>query len=303
MWSPRGKPPVSIPETDVFKAIVESQWDGQRHRLPGVNGLRRQHPEIPPPVLARLIAEVKAEMLRNQAKATLMVRYCEPHLIWSMDIFQYCYQGINFHVLQVIDLGSRFKFEPAIKVGAFSGPEVADHLNMLCRQHDAPLFLKRDNGSNLNDAGVFDLMQMFAIIPLNSPPGCPQYNGVMERSQGEIKRYLRVTLTDHALRDVFAADVYYSVNRANQRPRPVLDGKTAWKVFTGEFKHYTKREREEIYNEIKNMAADIYLGVDTPPAKQPQTVESSWRKAARKWLEKHHFIEPYRDGKPLRQEA
>ena len=32
--------------------------------------------------------------------------------------------------------------------GAFTGEEVAEHLNYLMHKHEAPLFLKRDNGSN-----------------------------------------------------------------------------------------------------------------------------------------------------------
>ena len=121
----------------------------------------------------------------------LSVEYCEAHLIWSMDIFEQVHRGVRFHVLQVIDLGSRVKLEPAVKLGAFTGEEVAEHLNYLMHKHEAPLFLKRDNGSNLNSSEVFSILKMFAVIPFNSPPGFPQFNGVMERSQGEIKRYLR----------------------------------------------------------------------------------------------------------------
>ena len=70
--------------------------------------------------------------------------------------------------------------------GAFTGEEVAEHLNYLMHKHEAPLFLKRDNGSNLNSGEVLSILKMFAVIPFNSPPGFPQFNGVMERSQGEI---------------------------------------------------------------------------------------------------------------------
>lgn len=103
---------------------------------------------------------------------------------------------MRFHVLQVIDLGSRIKLEPAIKPGAFTGEEVAEHLNYLMQKHEASLFLKRDNGSNLNSSDVLSIKKMFAVIPFNNPPGFPQFNGVMERSQGKIKRYLPAILKD-----------------------------------------------------------------------------------------------------------
>ena len=82
-----------------------------------------------------------------------------------------------------IDLGSRMRLEPAVKVGAFTGEAVAEHLNYLMQKHEAPFFLKRDNGSNLNSSEVLSILKMFAVIPFNSPPGFPQFNGVMERSQ------------------------------------------------------------------------------------------------------------------------
>jgi len=301
LWSPPGRPPVNIPDLDVIRELIQNQWDGQRHRLRGAAKIRQQYPEIPADVLRQLIAEVKAELCRNRAHAMLMVRHCEPHLIWSMDIFEYHYRDITFHVLQVLDVGSRFKFEPAVKIGAFSGVEVAAHLQMLCRQHEPPLFLKRDNGSNLNAATVENILRMFALIPLNSPPAYPQYNGVMERSQQEIQRYLRVMFTDHDVRDVFASGVYSAIDRANQRRRPVLNGKAAWEVFGGYFKHYNKREREAIYNEIK-ATAQVLLEAGADEVKNiAATAAAAWRQAVRKWLEDHHCIELYRHGKPLRQ--
>jgi len=301
LWSPRGRPPVNIPDLDIIKELLKSQWAGQRYRLRGAGKIRRQYPDIPATVLSRLIAEVKAELCRNHTNSMLMVHYCEPHLIWSMDIFEYRWRDIDFHVLQIEDIGSRFKFEPAVKIGAFTGEEVATHLQRLCREQEPPLFLKRDNGGNLNAETVENILRMFALIPLNSPPAYPQYNGVMERSQEEIKRYLRVMFTDNDIRDVFASGVYSAIDRANHRHRPVLDGKAAHEVFAGYFKHYCKREREAIYEEIMNAAQVIITAGDGVEKNLAAVAASAWRQAVRKWLEDHHFIELYRHGQPLRQ--
>lgn len=97
--------------------------------------------------------------MRGERKSMLSVEYCEAHLIWSMDIFEQVHRGVRFHVLQVIDLGSRMKLEPVIKPGAFTGEEVAEHLNYLMHKHGAPLFLKRDNGSNLNSSEVLSILK------------------------------------------------------------------------------------------------------------------------------------------------
>ena len=171
-------------------------------------------------------------------------------------------------MLQVIDLGSRMKLEPVIKPGAFTGEEVAEHLNYLMHKHEAPLFLKRDNGSNLNSSEVLSILKMFAVIPFNSPPGFPQFNGVMERSQGEIKRYLRAILKDREELDSFAVAVHLSVERANRRRRAVLAGKNAWERWKEEFPHFTRRERGSVYLEIKRLAEWIW---ETFPRKKRLT--------------------------------
>jgi hypothetical protein len=47
--------------------------------------------------------------------------------------------------------------------------------------HDGPpLVLKRDNGSNLNHQAVDEVLARYLVIPLNSPPHYPPYNGAME---------------------------------------------------------------------------------------------------------------------------
>ncbi len=45
------------------------------------------------------------------------------------------------------------------------GDEVAAHLNALFEDHGPPLFLKRDNGGNLNHTLVEDLLEAFLVIP------------------------------------------------------------------------------------------------------------------------------------------
>lgn len=90
-------------------------------------------------------------------------------------------------------------------------------------------------GSNLNFSEVFSISKIFAMIPFNSPPEIPQFNGVMERSQGKIKRYLRAILKDREKLDSFAVAAHLSVERANRRRRAVLAGESAWERKAEEF--------------------------------------------------------------------
>ena len=47
--------------------------------------------------------------------------------------------------------------------------------------------LKRDNGSNLNHQAVDEVLSRYLVIPLNSPPHDPPYNGGMECAVRELK--------------------------------------------------------------------------------------------------------------------
>ena len=62
----------------------------------------------------------------------------------------------------------------------------------------------------------------------------------MERSQGEIKRYLRAILKDREELDAFTVAVHLSVERANRRRRAVLAGKSAQERWEEEFSHFTR---------------------------------------------------------------
>ena len=146
---------------------------------------------------------------------------------------------------------------------------------------------KSENASNVN-------CQIY-----NSPPGFPQFNGVMERSQGEIKRYLRAILKDREELDAFAVAVHLSVERANRRRRAVLAGKSAQERWEEEFSHFTRRERESIYLEIKRLAEWI---LETFPRKKRLRKDAgahAWRIAIQRYLESKEYIRLFRDGSEL----
>lgn len=300
MWGPRGKPCVVTADADMVKAILKTQWSGQRHRMPGTAAAKAKV-NVSEDQLQILRNELREELIHGMAQSLISVKYCEPHLIWSMDIFEKWHHGIKFHVLQVIDLGSRIKLEPLIKESALTGDEIAEHINMLMHFHGAPLFLKRDNGTNLNSDSILAILNLFGAIPVNSPPYCPRYNGVMERSQGETKRYLNVICKDETKEfDIFSACVHMAIMRANGRKRNVLGGRTAQEVWDEEYLHFSKREREAIYNELKILAAKILDGFSAMQRNAKGAVESAWRKAVRTYMEEKEYIRLYRDGKPLR---
>lgn len=141
----------------ILQLLKQQQLRGNRHRLRAVSVVHAQHPEYSTRRFQELANKLRLKLLRRERKSMLSVEYSEAHLIWSMDIFEQVHRGVRFHVLQVIDLGSRMKLEPVIKPEAFTGEEEAEHLNYLMHKHEAPLFLKRDNGLNLNSSEVLSI--------------------------------------------------------------------------------------------------------------------------------------------------
>ena len=80
----------------------------------------------------------------------IRIKWDCPHMVWSMDYFEYSDDKNKSFTHQVQDLTSRYKFEPLPGNEPVSGEEVAGNLKKLFKQYGAPLFMKRDNGSNLN---------------------------------------------------------------------------------------------------------------------------------------------------------
>jgi hypothetical protein len=68
-----------------------------------------------------------------------------------------------------------------------AGGSIAAHLEKLFREHGAPLFLKRDNGSPFNCHEVDAVLARFGVLPLNNPPYYPRYNGAEEKGIRDFK--------------------------------------------------------------------------------------------------------------------
>lgn len=225
------------------------------------------------------------------------VKFCEPHLVWGMDIAEYEFDGYIFNVLQVMDIGSRHKFEPLFKIGTFNAAEVAPHLEMLMAQHGIPLFLKRDNGGNLNADPVEQILQMFAVLPLNSPPGCPQYNGVVEKAQGDLKRKTIKLLSPDPLLNMAKGHLMYAINHDNTTPKPILGDHSPFEIWNRPHRKIDKFERENIAKSITMRAMRILNGNGLPLTKE--LISSAWRRAARYFMQESGIIEFYRHGKKV----
>ena len=269
--------------------------DHGRQRTRGTGALWRQYQDqISRRDLQAWVAYVR-DAVRDEAEAnTLHIEWLTPGLVWAMDAVDIIghIEGGKQQFQTIQDLASRFKFEP---LGArnLCGDEIAGALHGLFRQHDPPLFLKRDNGGNQNHPAIDDILAQFWVIPVNSPLAYPQYNGGVEHAQGEIQQQVARRNEYRPAIPVAHLEAYTAAATAdlNHRPRPCLGGQTACAVFTSSRGQgmVDRRQRKGVTDELIVLAGE-FLDSCSARGNQQERAAKAWRLAVFSWLLAHRAI-------------
>ena len=240
-----------------------------------------------------LLAETRREVLRDRRADQRRIHWHAPGAVWSVDPTELTLERNGSReklaILPMLDLAARYKLPPLI--GArLTGAVVAARLDELFAQFGPPLVLKRDNGSNLNSATVNAVLSRWLVIPLNSPPHYPPYNGGIERSQRELKDALRPRLLASRTAASRASQVALAVHELNHRPRRCLRGHTACEQFAGAKQNrcgYTRRKRKEMFEQISELAMKLIL---EQPVHTQGHADAAWRRAVETWLQQQGII-------------
>ena len=229
-----------------------------------------------------MVGQIRTAAKRSKDAAACRVRWLRPDLAWAIDGLQYS----ACHVQNLVDLCSRYKFAPMTTGYMPCGEEIAGHLDRHLTRFGPPLFIKRDNGGNLNHRAVNDLLQDLMVIPINSPCYSPSYNGAIEHSGGELKGWLaKWKAAAKTIREIALA-VENAANATNHRSRRCLSGKNACRsCFASSRLRYTKCKRRQAYDWITDLAVDL-----SARCGKNKIDPGAWRIAARKWMEKHRLI-------------
>jgi len=273
-------------DLDGLREQVRGLHHGRRRTAGSGELYRRHHEQISRRDLHALVQEERRQSNRERNRIYHQVNWRVPRLIWSMDDTEYhpdkAYPKAYLHNVQ--DLGSRFKFEPLVGLALAHGDRVAAHLHGLFEVHGAPLFIKRDNGKNLNHGRIKELLEAFLVIPVNSPCHYPQYNGGIEVGQRQIKAELS---TPGQLPCAFLAiDASLDVHGLNHRRRPCLGRRTSCQVFASGLelaRTFTRRKRREVYDWIVKKMLEL-------TEQQRYDADAAWRLAVETWLLDHGFI-------------
>lgn len=235
--------------------------------------------------LMKLVEMTRHDMHVLHRQNLRRIHWNVPNLAWSMDPCEYEQAaGAKVYMNHMQDLSSCYKFNP-MTGGVPCGEEIAGYLAATFDRFGAPLFLKRDNGGNLNHAAVNQVLADYFVLPVNSPAYYPPYNGAIEEAQNELKAGLAEKLaykpgcsSEHL--DAYASSVEHDLNH---RPRPCLNGRNACQVYFSGRRTYTRWERRDAYVWITNAQNDILCSTGVQP-------QAAWRIAVEAWLKMKGYI-------------
>lgn len=289
-----GPPKVTPPD---FGGLTQdiAQLSHGHNRTQGTGALyARYTPSVSRRELQKMVAMARHDLNTAHRQNLRRIRWNVPNIAWSMDPCEYEQRdAAKVYLNQMQDLASRYKFNPM--TGEIPcGEEISGYLAATFKRFGAPLFLKRDNGGNLNHAAVNNALADYFVMPVNSPVHYPPYNGAIEEAQTELKNGLTGKLAyrprcprEHL--EAYASSVEHDLNH---QPRPCLNGGNSCQVYFAGRRTFSKWERRDAYVWITNVQNDILSSDGVQP-------QAAWRIAVEAWLNMKGFITITVNGKVL----
>ena len=291
IFKPGPKKVAPLKREELHLHLYRLKHGHQRSR--GVGRLYRQYQgQISRRDLQVLTETVRRELAQQRQAELCRITWHVPGLVWSLDDAELVRLASHqLHLHQVQDLASRYKFTPLVGDRAW-GETVALRLEQLFWRQGPPLVLKRDNGSNPHHQAVDEVLTRYLVIPLNSPPHYPPYNGGMECALRELKTPLVEKIL--ARRPITECQVQgwaeVLAHELNHRPRGCLDGQVACEVFQDAkpaMQAYTLRKRKETFDWINELTRTL---IQVWAVHTQHQVDTARRLAVETWLQRNGVI-------------
>jgi transposase InsO family protein len=271
-------------------ALLSGQLEGLTHgrrRTQGTGSLYQQHRQhISRRALGRLVRQARCHHHEQLRLLTRHITWARPQTVWALDATEWptVPTGIKLQILAASDLASHYGLglQPEAHL---TGERVADYLCGLIDRHGPPLFLKRDNGAVLRTPAVQNVLAQAGILPLDSPPYYPPYNGAIENYIGQLKRALPDGLpcppSGHL--GPVRACLHGLRLELNARPRAALHGRSAAELFhQGPRLRVPKPERAAIFDWIWQRVRRTLSAMETV---NQRCLNAAWRHTAESWLQ------------------
>jgi Integrase core domain len=288
---PGPKKPGPLPMDEVHREIEALLHAPRRSR--GTGALyRRFGGALSRRDLGRWVQQQRQWSHRAQRHRYQSIRWNKPNVAWAIDATEYGkdHQGRPLFLVVTTDLATRYTFDPLVTL-APAGEAIAAHLRALFGRHGQPLLLKRDNGSIFKNQAVDRLLAAEAVIPLDSPPYYPRYNGGIEKAIRELKVSLHRCLPQtppSRQPPALTPFVHAAAHLRNGARRRSLGGATAAQTYQGlPPARFTVQERHATFLWIKRRSAAILADVHLPNRHDAAT---AWRTAVRHWLQSQRLI-------------
>jgi hypothetical protein len=214
--------------------------------------LGRYHPDT----IARVIEDLKDPPEEKPKPRRYEITV--PGVMWSEDGAGFRERGKKKELLVLQDECSRFKANWRLANGPATAADVVDYLEEAFEKYGPPMVVKHDGDAIFHEREVTDLLDRYEVVSLTSPSRYPPFNGKKERSIRDIKSYERAVRRHTTGTTLWErlAEAIHDLN--DQRPRPVLRGRTAREVFTGDSSMLPDRKtfRKEVREAEKTLLGE-----------------------------------------------
>ena len=256
-----------------------------RRRTAGSGAVYKQWSEF---ISRRDFQELVAQERQNRIDDMTRIQWLKPGVAWSLDTTEYGLEKIKITPLR--DLASKYQIPNPLVQPSEDGTRIALYLDLMFKKEGPPMFLKRDLGSPLNCLAVDEVLERHRVLPLNSPPGYPRYNGSMERGMRDLKATLDQQRSQALLKDVpMALEVELATHKLNHRRLRSLGGLTAC-----QFYHDPQRRlrihgalRGRIFREIFEQ---FWQFAQCVPERTRHSLSAGWRLIVEDWLRRQRWI-------------
>ena len=285
---PRKKEPLDRP-------LLDQQIRDLPHGRCRTAGTAEVYEQWQPSISRRDLQHWIAQERQHRIHTMKRIQWLKPGAAWGMDTTEYGADKARITPLR--DLASKYQVPSPLVQPSEDGGLIALYLDQMFRQEGPPLFLKRDLGSPLNCQAVEEVLERHRVLPLNSPPRYPRYNGAVERGMRDLKAALNRRRLQLVNQIPIALEVELATHTLNHRKLRSLQGRTPCQVYHDPNHrlrlHAVARERilREIFEQFCQRAQ--YL-----PERNHHALDATWRQVVEDWLRCQGWITVRDDRQP-----
>jgi hypothetical protein len=279
-------------DTNSVKKKIQ-QLEHSRHRTAGTGALWE---ELQAEISRRHFQALVAEERHNQITDMKRIDWLKPGTTWSLDTTTYGPDKMKITPLR--DLSSKYQVPAPLVASEENGEQIAFYLDRMFKQEGPPAFLKRDCGSPLNCAAVDAVLERHWVLPLNSPPACPRYNGSIERSMRDLKDALDARREEALVKQTpLSLEVELVTHQLNHRRLRSLGGLTPCQLY------HDPRHRMRLHAGTRESICRAIIEeycqyVQCMPERTRHTLNAAWRLVVESWLRRQGWITVRQNNKP-----